>query len=71
MAELGSVLIGQRLAIGCELTHHAAYLESWIAVLRQSPQVLLQVLSAARKAADLVAPEATPIEVAPDNHAAQ
>lgn len=66
VAELGSVLIGQRLAIGCELTNHAAYLESWIAVLRQSPQVLLQVLSAARKAADLIAPEGVLGEVPPE-----
>ena len=57
VAELGSILVGQRLEIGCQLEHHAAYLESWIAVLRESPQVLLQVLSQARQAADLVAPE--------------
>ena len=57
VAELGSILVGQRLEIGCQLVHHAAYLESWIAVLRESPQVLLQVLSQARQAADLVAPE--------------
>ena len=66
VAELGSVLIGQRLEIGCELTQHAAYLESWIAVLRQSPQVLLQVLSQARQAADLVAPEGALGEPTPE-----
>ncbi len=58
VAELGSILVGQRLQIGCRLEHHAAYMESWIAVLRESPQVLMQVLSQARQAADLVAPEA-------------
>jgi antirestriction protein ArdC len=58
VAELGSVLIGQRLQIGCELKNHAAYLQSWIAVLRESPQVLLQVVSEARQAVDLIYPEA-------------
>jgi antirestriction protein ArdC len=58
VAELGSVLIGQRLQIGCELTSHAAYLESWISVLRESPKVLLQVISEARQAVGLICPEA-------------
>ena len=57
VAELGSVLLGQRLQIGCELTNHAAYLQSWISVLRESPKVLLQVISAARQAVDLICPE--------------
>ena len=58
IAELGSVLLGQRLQIGCELTNHAAYLQSWISVLRESPKVLLQVISAARQAVDAICPEA-------------
>jgi antirestriction protein ArdC len=58
VAELGSVLIGQRLQIGCVLAHHAAYLQSWISVLRESPKVLLQVISEARQAVDLLCPEA-------------
>jgi hypothetical protein len=37
------------LQIGCELTNHAAYLQSWIWVLRESPKVLLQVVSEARQ----------------------
>lgn len=57
VAELGSVLLGQRLQIGCELTNHAAYLQSWISVLRESPKVLLQVISAARQAVDAICPE--------------
>jgi antirestriction protein ArdC len=57
VAELGSVLLGQRLQIGCELINHAAYLQSWISVLRESPKVLLQVISAARQAVDLICPE--------------
>lgn len=58
IAELGSVLLGQRLEIGCDLANHAAYLEHWISLLRESPRVLFQVLSAAWQAADLIAPEA-------------
>lgn len=57
VAELGSVLIGQRLAIGCDLTNHAAYLQSWISVLKESPHVLLRIVSDARKAVDLICPE--------------
>ena len=57
IAELGSVLLGQRLQIGCELSNHAAYLQSWISVLRESPKVLLQVISAARQAVDAICPE--------------
>ncbi|WP_411868856.1 ArdC family protein [Vulcanococcus limneticus] len=57
IAELGSVLMGQRLEIGCDLANHAAYLEAWVALLKESPRVLFQVLSAARQAADLICPE--------------
>lgn len=57
VAELGSVLIGQRLQIGCELENHAAYLQSWISVLQESPHVLLRIVSEARKAVDLICPE--------------
>jgi antirestriction protein ArdC len=65
VAELGSVLLGQRLQIGCELSHHAAYLQSWISVLRESPKVLLQVISEARQAVDLICPEAPAPEEEP------
>jgi antirestriction protein ArdC len=58
IAELGSILVGQRLQIGCELANHAAYLQSWISVLCESPKVLLQVVSQARQAVDLLCPEA-------------
>jgi antirestriction protein ArdC len=58
IAELGSVLLGQRLEIGCDLSNHAAYLEAWIGLLKASPRVLFQVLSEARRAADLICPEA-------------
>ena len=57
VAELGAVLLGVRLEIGSAMANHAAYLGHWIELLRESPRVLLQVLSDARKAADLVCPE--------------
>ncbi|MDM7952503.1 MAG: zincin-like metallopeptidase domain-containing protein [Cyanobium sp. CZS 25K] len=54
VAELGSVLLGDRLEIGSALENHAAYLGHWIELLRQSPQVLYQVLGEARQAVGLV-----------------
>ena len=58
VAELGAVLLGERLAIGSETANHAAYLKHWCELLRQEPRLLLQVLGEARRAADLIAPEA-------------
>ena len=58
VAELGAVLLGDRLEIGSAMANHAAYLGHWVELLKESPRVLLQVLSDARKAADLVCPEA-------------
>lgn len=60
VAELGTVLTGDRLAIGSEIESHAAYLSRWIELLRESPTVLFQVLSEARLAADLICREADP-----------
>lgn len=57
VAELGSVLIGDRLEIGSDLANHASYLGSWIAMLRETPRLLLQVLGEARRAVDLIVPE--------------
>jgi antirestriction protein ArdC len=65
VAELGSVLVGQRLQIGCELTNHAAYLQSWVDVLKESPTVLLRIVSDARKAVDLICPEPSDSEAPP------
>lgn len=58
VAELGAVLLGDRLEIGSAMANHAAYLSHWVELLKESPRVLLQVLGNARKAADLVCPEA-------------
>jgi len=57
VAELGAVLLGDRLEIGSDVCNHAAYLGGWIGLLQESPQLLLQVLREARMAADLIAPE--------------
>ena len=58
VAELGAVIVCQRLQIGSDIQNHAAYLTHWAEMLKESPAVLFQVLSAARQAADLIAPEA-------------
>jgi antirestriction protein ArdC len=57
VAELGAVIVCQRLQIGSDIQNHAAYLTHWAELLKESPAVLFQVLSAARQAADLIAPE--------------
>jgi len=57
VAELGAVLLGDRLEIGSELQSHAAYLGHWINLLQAEPQVLFQVLGEARQAVELIAPE--------------
>lgn len=57
LAELGAVLVGERLAIGSDTANHAAYLQHWCALLRRSPRLLLQLLGEARRAADLIVPE--------------
>ncbi len=57
VAELGAVLLGDRLEIGSAMANHAAYLGDWVGLLKESPRMLLQVLGDARKGADLVFPE--------------
>ncbi|MEB3335293.1 MAG: zincin-like metallopeptidase domain-containing protein [Cyanobacteriota bacterium] len=56
VAELGAVLLGERLEIGSDVSNHAAYLSEWILLLRQSPSLLYKLLSEARQAADLICP---------------
>ena len=58
VAELGAVLLGERLAIGSDTRNHAAYLQHWCDLLRETPRLLLQILSDARRAADLIVPDA-------------
>ena len=56
VAELGAVLLCQRLEIGSEFKNHAAYLKHWIELLKETPKLLFQVMSEARKGADLICP---------------
>jgi antirestriction protein ArdC len=60
VAELGAVLLGERLEIGSDVANHAAYLSEWIKLLRQSPKVMYKLLSEARQAADLICPPPIP-----------
>mgnify|MGYP003336104061 FL=1 len=57
IAELGAVLVGTRLEIGCDLSNHVAYLDHWIRLLQEQPGILMPVLLQARQAADLICPE--------------
>ena len=59
VAELGAVLLGDRLEIGSNVSNHAAYLAEWIKLLRESPRLLYKLLSDARRAADLIFPQST------------
>ncbi|MEB3260401.1 MAG: zincin-like metallopeptidase domain-containing protein [Cyanobacteriota bacterium] len=56
VAELGAVLLGERLEIGSDVANHAAYLVEWIRLLKQTPSLLYKLLSEARQAADLICP---------------
>jgi antirestriction protein ArdC len=66
VAELGAVLLGDRLEIGSEVSHHAAYLSHWVTMLRESPRLLQEVLGEARRAADRIVAEPA-VEPAPKN----
>ena len=57
VAELGAVLLGDRLEIGSDTQNHAAYLSHWIQLLQEEPKQLLACLGDARKAVELIAPE--------------
>lgn len=69
VAELGAVLLGERLEIGSDVSNHAAYLAEWIQLLRQSPTLLYKLLSEARQAADWISPPQHPAEASPDEAA--
>ena len=66
VAELGAVLLGERLEIGSDVSNHAAYLAEWIQLLRQSPTLLYKLLSEARQAADWISPPQHPAEASSD-----
>ena len=54
VAELGAVLLCNKLKISSDFSNHAAYLSSWIEILGEDHKVLFKSLSAARKAVDLI-----------------
>ena len=56
VAELGAFLLCRRLEVDSCPENHASYLSSWIEILRESPKIILKVLSESRKAADLICP---------------
>jgi antirestriction protein ArdC len=58
IAEMGSAILCRRLQIGSELKDHADYLGGWCQILREDPRAVLKALGAAKKAADLITPEA-------------
>lgn len=58
VAELGAVLLGDRLEIGSDTQNHAAYLDHWIQLLQEEPKQLMACLGDARKAVELICPEA-------------
>lgn len=54
------MLLVDWLEIGSEIESHAPYRGHWVELLKESPKVLLQVLSEARQAADLICPNPSP-----------
>lgn len=54
VAELGAVLLCNQLEISSNFNNHAAYLQSWVKVLKEEPRILFKCLTAAKKAAELV-----------------
>jgi len=57
VAELGAVLLGDRLEIGSEIESHAAYLCHWIGLLKEEPKILFQVMRDANTASKMIWPE--------------
>ncbi|AII49354.1 hypothetical protein KR52_09390 [Synechococcus sp. KORDI-52] len=58
IAEMASVLACYRLWIGYDLPQHAAHMSSWVKALKEGgAKELMKVVSEARIAADLIAPE--------------
>ena len=54
IAELGAFLICNRLQISSDTRNHAAYLDSWLKVLKDGPNTLMKVLGQATKASNLI-----------------
>jgi hypothetical protein len=53
-AEIASLMIGSELQIGHEFGQHAAYVDSWIKVLRDEPNELFRAAADAQKIFDFI-----------------
>ena len=54
IAELTSTMCCRRLGISSNLENHASYLQSWISVLSDDPEILFKSLTKATKAVELI-----------------
>jgi len=53
-AEIASLMLGERLEIGHDPSHHAAYVGSWIKVLQEDPREIFRAAADAEKIASYV-----------------
>lgn len=70
-AEIASMMIGDRLGIGHDPTRHAAYVKSWIEVLKNEPKEVMRAASDAEKICTLLGIDAyqqEPIQVKERKH---
>nr|NYT99498.1 DUF1738 domain-containing protein [Stenotrophomonas sp. SbOxS2] len=54
VAEVSSMLMGERLGIGHDPTQHAAYVKSWIQILRDDPRELFRAAAAAERVVEFL-----------------
>jgi len=54
VAEISSILMGERLGIGHDPTQHAAYVKSWIQILRGDPRELFRAAAAAERVVEFL-----------------
>ncbi|HGM5958007.1 TPA: zincin-like metallopeptidase domain-containing protein [Stenotrophomonas maltophilia] len=54
VAEISSMLVGERLSIGHDPTQHAAYVKSWIQILRDDPRELFRAAAAAERVVEFL-----------------
>lgn len=54
VAEVSSMLMGERLGIGHDPTQHAAYIQHWIQILRNDPRELFRAAAAAERVVEFL-----------------
>ena len=54
VAEVTSMLMGERLGIGHDPTQHAAYIQHWIQILRNDPRELFRAAAAAERVVEFL-----------------